>query len=369
MQLRLDSNAPHAWDLLFLINYPMKISKITAILLSLLLSAKAYAGPVEDGLAAYKEKNYTVAFEKFRLPAAQGNSFAQGSLGFMYEKGQGVVQDYAEAVKWYKLAAAQGNSLAQFRLGFMYGQGQGVVQDYAEAVKWYKLAAAQGISDAQLFLGFMYEKGQGVVQDYAEAVKLYKLAAAQGNSNAQGSLGVMYENGQGVVQDYAEAVKLYKLAAAQGNSVAQGSLGFMYEKGQGVVQDLMLAHMWFNLAAAQGEAIAKKTRDILASMLTPQQIAQAQNLARTCQSSKFTKCSNPYGAPVPKQAARPTQQPRTVYVPVPTPPIAKQYDPNDPFGLMDGMPEYLRPTPPKKSTTCRRNMFRDTVDEVTCTEN
>ena len=31
-----------------------------------------------------------------------------------------------------------GNVVAQFCLGFMYDEGLGVVQDYAEAVQWYR---------------------------------------------------------------------------------------------------------------------------------------------------------------------------------------------------------------------------------------
>ena len=46
---------------------------------------------------------------------------------------EGVPQNYAEAVKWYRLAADQGDASAQFNLGVMYDKGQGVPQDYAEA--------------------------------------------------------------------------------------------------------------------------------------------------------------------------------------------------------------------------------------------
>jgi TPR repeat protein len=38
----------------------------------------------------------------------------------MYEKGQGLAQDYAEALKWYRKAADQGNADAQYGLGGMY---------------------------------------------------------------------------------------------------------------------------------------------------------------------------------------------------------------------------------------------------------
>jgi len=49
----------------------------------------------------------------------------------------------------------------------MYDKGQGVPQDYKEAVRLYRLSAEQGIAQAQYNLGLMYDKGQGVPQDYA----------------------------------------------------------------------------------------------------------------------------------------------------------------------------------------------------------
>jgi hypothetical protein len=100
----------------------------------------------------------------------------------------------------------------------------------------------------------------------------------------------MYGNGKGVPQDYAEAVKWYKLAAAQGNAYAQYNLGAMYELGQGVPMDDVRAHMWLNLAAAKGEADAVKGRDIVASKMTPQQMAEAQKLARECQARNYKGC-------------------------------------------------------------------------------
>ena len=90
----------------------------------------------------------------------------------------------------------------------------------------------------------------------------------------------MYDHGQGVPQDYAEAVKWYRLAADQGYAVAQYNLGFMYADGQGVPQDYVQSHMWFNLAAAQSDANAVQNRDIIAAKMTPDQIAEAQRLAR-----------------------------------------------------------------------------------------
>lgn len=60
----------------------------------------------------------------------------------MYERGQGIAQNYSVAVKWYRLAAQQGNANGQNNLGYMYRIGQGVPQSYVEAYKWTDLALA-----------------------------------------------------------------------------------------------------------------------------------------------------------------------------------------------------------------------------------
>jgi TPR repeat protein len=135
----------------------------------------------------------------------------------------------------------------------------------------------------------MYRKGQGVVQDYAQAAAWYGKAADQGSADAQVYLGGMYEPGQGVVQDYAQAAAWYRKAAAQGSAGvsldAQLSLGKLYANGQGVKQDYVQAYMWFNLAAAKANW-ARDKRDSLAAKLTPDQIEEAQRLAREWKPTK-----------------------------------------------------------------------------------
>ena len=48
-------------------------------------------------------------------------------------------------MRWYLLAANQGSFIAQWSLGIVYERGQGVPQDYVEAHKWYNLAASHDI--------------------------------------------------------------------------------------------------------------------------------------------------------------------------------------------------------------------------------
>jgi uncharacterized protein len=65
----------------------------------------------------------------------------------IYDRGQGVPQDYAQAVAWYRKAAGQGDPFAQYNLGVMYAKSHGVTQDYIEALMWFYLAAAAHPSD------------------------------------------------------------------------------------------------------------------------------------------------------------------------------------------------------------------------------
>lgn len=39
------------------------------------------------------------------------------SLGFIYENGKGIAQDYVKAARFYRMAAEQGHAIAQYHLG------------------------------------------------------------------------------------------------------------------------------------------------------------------------------------------------------------------------------------------------------------
>ena len=113
--------------------------------------------------------------------------------------------------------------------------------------------------------------------DYDTALREWRPLAERGNAGAQLNLGYMYDNGYGVPQDYAEAIKWYRKAAEQGNDRAQYNLGLMYDIGYGVPQDVVRAHMWYDIA---GVDVAIYYRDYVAREMTPEQIAEAQKLAR-----------------------------------------------------------------------------------------
>lgn len=93
---------------------------------------------LKDAFRADALNSANVSIDKL---AAQGNVYAQFSLGREYELGIKRNQNFNLALHWYQQSAAQGNLSAQSALGDMYNEGRGVVKNQTEAARWYKLAA------------------------------------------------------------------------------------------------------------------------------------------------------------------------------------------------------------------------------------
>ena len=74
-----------------------------------MLIQPAHADDVEEGLEALKQGDYKTAFKKCKPIAEKGNSTAQFNLGLMYDRVDGVRQNFSKAVKWYKLEAKHKN--------------------------------------------------------------------------------------------------------------------------------------------------------------------------------------------------------------------------------------------------------------------
>ncbi|MGA7382084.1 MAG: tetratricopeptide repeat protein, partial [Terriglobales bacterium] len=108
---------------------------------------------------------------------------------------------------------------------------------------------------------------------------LQRLADA-GDPAAQFDFGVRYWTGDQVPQDYNQAVRWFSLAAEQGNVAAQAMLGNCYWAGRGVPPDPMRAYFWSFLAQAAGDEASKSRVALLATRLTPSQIAVAQKEAK-----------------------------------------------------------------------------------------
>lgn len=120
--------------------------------------------------------------------------------------------------------------------------------------------------------------------DYATALREWRWLATRDHDQAQYNLGVMYARGDGVARDDAEAARWYREAAVRGHARAQYNLGNIHFEGHGVTQDYVQAHMWLSLAASRAQRVDQKRfserRDEVAARMTPEQIAEAKELAR-----------------------------------------------------------------------------------------
>lgn len=147
-----------------------------ALVLAAALVAPAGAGPLDEGLDAYRAKEYAKAVDLWRPLADKGDAVAQYRLGLLYAEGKGVEQNDATAFVWMQRAAIQGNADAQYDLGTSYFAGIGVEKSETEAARWFQRAANQGVVFAQLNLGLLYAAGNGVPQDNIEAFKWLQIA-------------------------------------------------------------------------------------------------------------------------------------------------------------------------------------------------
>jgi TPR repeat protein len=287
-----------------------------------------------DGIV---EENWAEGEKWLRKAADQGSLFAKDALGLMYENGgPNFPKDLVEAIKWYRMAAERGGEAGQEaaqRLADIYESGT----DSTEAIKWFREVAQRGYvtteflairekaekgdPEAEWKLGRIYGENQtyghgspGVPMNYDRSRKWYRKAAEQGFAQAQFALAMddlsdpnkgiiwlrkaaqngvadaQYELGEAylgysvfrtsVSKDPVEAVKWLSKAAEQGDAEAQGNLGDCYFRGQGTTEDYVLAYKWVNLAAAHGYTGEHLPLSNLERFMTPEQIAQGQQLAR-----------------------------------------------------------------------------------------
>lgn len=91
-----------------------KLTTILCLTLAVLLGSAgmSWSADWNKGLTAYRSGDYATALREWTPLAKQGYAFVQHNLGWMYDYGQGVPQNYKTALKWYRLAAEQGSDSA-----------------------------------------------------------------------------------------------------------------------------------------------------------------------------------------------------------------------------------------------------------------
>ena len=201
----------------------LMLASMTVLLASVLLCA--------DVLAQKKSTKVT---------SNRAIQLSPGSADRWFTDGRYVTAPHAAKVNRDIRSAQLGDASAQFKLALRYDSGNGVLQNHAEAVKWLRRSADQGFAEAEYNLGSMYDRGLGVPQDFAEASRWYRQAAEHGFASAQMNLGAKYGRGEGVPRNRAEA------------------------------------YVWSSVAVMSGNKNAINNRDTAASMLSAEELANAQ---------------------------------------------------------------------------------------------
>ncbi|MGY3439613.1 tetratricopeptide repeat protein [Marinovum sp. KMM 9879] len=275
-----------------------------------------------------------LALDWYRRAAENGHVLAQRTMGVRHLGGEGVAQNTQEAIRWLRSAAEKGDAGAQFNLGLIYADGMGIPSDPAQALPYFIAASDRGVRQASYRAAKILEEDQGVPMDINRSFALYLRANEQGSDRATQRLGQLaaanflggraaphdavpwvlfsarqgdaealpwlekqaegevrqamhalgayyYETPEGASgpRDAELAVQWFTRAAEADLPESQLALARMISLGVGTDNDYIAAHKWFNVAAARGLSEAAPLRDALTDLMTPDQVAEAQELA------------------------------------------------------------------------------------------
>jgi TPR repeat protein len=168
---------------------------------------------IQDELGRMGVETKQKVFALLTAGAKRGDASPMNALGWAYEVGFGVPQDYTKARELYEKAAAKDQADAMFNLGRLYEGGRGAPQDYAKAHEWYEKAGAKDQTVAMVNLGRLYADGLGVAQDYTKAREWYQKAADKGDAGAKVRIDTLPSSEAARAGRYAETLQL-KLALA-----------------------------------------------------------------------------------------------------------------------------------------------------------
>jgi len=232
--------------------HSMKYWSLALAILGLCSSAHA---DFRAAMSAIERGHYATAERALRKPAAQGDARAQNNLGFLYEHGLGVTQNYVEARNWYSKAAEAGLPEAKFNLATLYHYGRGISQNAELAAPLFASAAQAGYADAEYMLGEYYRSGLG-----------------------------------GLKKDGAVALAWFLRASRKGHSGAQLMASSIYLSGEGWRSEPRKALIWGELARGNGETQASAIVTRAGKGLTAEQLQEAMREAAVCLQTDYRDC-------------------------------------------------------------------------------
>ncbi len=163
--------------------------------LVILLIISLQATDFEDGMDAFDNQNYNLAFKLMKkVVDNSGYKYAKSYLATMYLSGKGTKPNYKKAFKLAKSAAEQGSTMSFYTLGVIYSNGAGIKKNNKKAVEYFeKYLDKTKDGKIALWVAQTYKSANGVKQNYKKALTYFKIANQKLNTaETQFYIGFMY---------------------------------------------------------------------------------------------------------------------------------------------------------------------------------
>lgn len=225
------------------------------------------------GCLFQRKKEYAKMNEYYLLASYKGYSGAQNGLGYSYQHGRGLTQDYERAIYWFSKATTQRHGSATRSLGIMYDHGHGVPQNREEARRLYLKAIEYGDIMVYNDIGFSYEND--ISPNYEKAREYYLLGAQNGNLTSYSNLATLYhtmkvwvdpDSPNKIALNHDEVYKWYSLADQWTNSMYQYNFSVFYEDKETQYHDYSKMMKYLTLSADQGHELAIQRRNFYLSL-------------------------------------------------------------------------------------------------------
>ena len=263
-----------------------------------------------EGIAAYDQRQYKTALNRFQAAGELGNGEALCRLGEMYYTAQ-TTESVKMAFQCYQKAMEAGYAPAVLKVADALMYGKGVDRDRARAVSLLRQAERDGVEGAGEALAF-YDRTKNaagaqdepkeaaaprpsapdpaqerrrLVSDavaaykagrYEEAFTGFHTAAVLGDGAALYALGVMCDGGEGLpAPDHARAFSCFGKAMDAGYPDAVLEVAKSYFFGRGTEQDTRRALDLLEKAAADGVKDAQALREQMVRQLEREADAKA----------------------------------------------------------------------------------------------
>jgi len=179
---------------------------------------------------------------------------------------------FTKAMHWYKKASEKGSAAAKFYIGEMYEKGEGIEQDFKQAVHWYEEAGKSAVIEADNLensrginwnnrslncAGFIYYRGEeSVPQDRAKALECFQKTTNSDEDDYEPYyyLGIEYLKGGVIEQDYEKALFYFEKAEKKGFYAALDCIDYMYETGKVKNGKYKTASEWYANTETYGKA-------------------------------------------------------------------------------------------------------------------